>query len=123
MRASVAVLEKCCEQMTAGEAEVVASASENHANVSACEVVPFKKERLAADLREGVGEAIAIVQAGAMVSLAVQAVGDSCGVGLVGINANEVDCGAMQPRALRPPPRRQAPRAHKTSSPDPSLVK
>jgi hypothetical protein len=83
--------------MTADEAEVAASASENHANVGACEVVFFKEEGLAADLREGVGETIAIVQTGAMASPAMQAVGDSSGVRLIGIEANEVDCGAMQP--------------------------
>jgi hypothetical protein len=80
---------------TADEAEVVASTSENHANVGACEVVPFKEERLAADLGEGVGEAVAIVQAGPMPSLAIQAIGHSCGVRLVGIDADQVDCGAM----------------------------
>jgi hypothetical protein len=88
----------CSAQLNADEAEVVASASENHANVGACELVPLKEERLAADLREGVREAVAIVQAGAMPSRAIQAVGDSRGVRLVGIDADEVDCGAMQPQ-------------------------
>jgi hypothetical protein len=104
-RANAAVLEKSSEQMIEDDAEVVASASGNHANVGACEIVPFNEERLAADLRERVGEAIAIVQAGAMASLAIQAVGDSSGVRLVGIDANEVDCGAMQPQIQLTSPR------------------
>jgi hypothetical protein len=33
---------KSSDQLIADEAQVVASASENHANVGACEVVPFK---------------------------------------------------------------------------------
>ena len=33
-----------------------------------------------------------------MRSLAIHAVGDSCGVRLVGIDADQVDCGAMQPQ-------------------------
>src|ERR1700757_3804386 len=105
MRANAAMLEKSSEQMIADEAEAVASARENHANVGACEVVPFKEERLAADLCEGVGEAIAIVQPRAMASLAIQAVGDSSGIRLVGVDANEVDCGAMQPQIQLTSPR------------------
>jgi hypothetical protein len=43
VRANAAVLEKSSEQMIADEAEVAASASENHANVGACEIVPLKR--------------------------------------------------------------------------------
>ena len=44
--------EKSSDQVIADEAEAVASTSENHANVGACEVLSFKEERLAADLGE-----------------------------------------------------------------------
>jgi hypothetical protein len=98
IRASAALLKKPSDQLIADEAKAVASASENHTNVGACEVVPFKEERLAADLGEGIGEAVAIVQAGAMPSFAIHPVGDSCGICLVGIDADKVNCGAMQPQ-------------------------
>ena len=92
------MLKASSDHLIADEAEVVTPASENPANVGVCEVVPFKEERLAADLGEGVGEAVAIVQAGPMPSLAIYAVGDSCGICLAGIDADELDCGAMQPQ-------------------------
>src|ERR1700756_4453356 len=72
------------DQLIAYEAGVVASAGENPRNVGAAEIVPLEEERLTADLREGVGKAVAVVQAGAMPSLAIHAVGDTCGVRLAG---------------------------------------
>ena len=59
---------------------------------------PLKEERLAADLGEGVGEAVAIVQACPMPSLAIHPVGDACGIRLVGIDVDKINPGAMQPQ-------------------------
>ena len=97
-RPGLTVLEETFNQRIVDEAEVVVLASENHANVGAGEVVPFKEQRLTADLGEGVGKAVAIVQAGPMPSLAIHPVGDSCGICLVGIDADKVNRGAMQPQ-------------------------
>ncbi len=53
------------------------------------------KERLSADLGEGIGGAVAIVQPSPMPPVAIPAVGDSCDFGLVDIDADKVNGGAM----------------------------